>query len=115
MPQEILLKQLLLDPERQCHREAAVAPWCEGKIRLQQPLEFDERLVVEDNKIDVAEPDLRVVEAIAHGVGRKTRVVLAAAESLLLRRRDDLSVDDQHGSAVVIERGQTEDAHQKIV
>ena len=63
-----------------------------GEVGLEQPLELDERLVVEDDVVDVVERDLAFAQAILDRVGREVGVVLLAREALFLRGRDDLAV-----------------------
>src|SRR5271155_1514446 len=106
--QEVLEKQLLPQPRWNRHSERSKAVWREGEISFEQTLEFQEWLVVEDNTIDALSTDAGFHEAELDGAPRKSRVVLPAAESLLLDRGDDLAVRKQGSRAVVIERGQAE-------
>ena len=57
-PQQILLKQLLANPDRDRRRERAEAARREGDVGFEQPLELQERLFVEDDIVDVGERDL---------------------------------------------------------
>ena len=109
--QELLLEQLLLQPERDRHAKGTEAPGGECKIGFEQPFELEERLVVERDMIDVGEADAGLGQAIGDGVMRETGIVLLAGEALLLGGGDDLSVDDQCRGTVVIERGQSENSH----
>src|SRR4051812_41117893 len=61
--------------------------------------------------VDLAERDVPLAQAICQGVMREPRVVFFARETLLLSGGDDLAVDDKGCSAVVIERGQSENSH----
>ncbi len=107
--QEHLLEQLFLEPHRQRHAERLEAARREREVGLEQPLELQERLVVEYDVVDGVELDAGLGEAIVHGVLRIARVMLLAGEALLLRRRDDLAVLDQRGCAVVVERRDAEE------
>ena len=109
--QELLLEQLLLQPQRDRHAEGAEAPGSECEIGFEQPFELEERLVVERDMIDVGEADAGLGQAIGDGVMRETGIVLLAGEALLLGGGDDLSVDDQCRGAIVVERGQSENSH----
>ena len=51
------LEQLLAQPDRHCHAEGAEALRAIREIGLEQALELQERLVVEDDVINVAEID----------------------------------------------------------
>jgi hypothetical protein len=55
LAQQALLEQLFLEPERDRHLERAEAPRRERNIGLEQPLEFQERLVVEGDVVDLGE------------------------------------------------------------
>ena len=52
-----LLEQLLAQPQRQRHPERCEAARAIGEIGLEQPLELEKWLVVEDDAVDVLEPD----------------------------------------------------------
>ena len=117
---QVLLEQLLLDPDRQGVPERREATRREGEVGLEQALELQERLVVEGDVIDVLGRDSGRLEAIARGVDREAGIVLLAREAFLLRRCDDLSIHHQRRRRVVIEGRQSEYLHvgsapQKIV
>ena len=68
----------------------------EGQIGLQQPLELQQRLVVEADVVEIARasrPGLG--QAVVDGVLRKPGVVLLAGEAFFLGGGDDPAVDDQ--------------------
>ena len=117
--QQGFLEQLLLDPDRDRRRKGAEPARRERHRGLEQTFELQEGLVVEGDPIDLPEPDAARLQAPRHGMGGIVRVVLLARKALLLRSRDDPSVLDEGGGAVVIERRESEDAHcsetQKIV
>ena len=69
----------------------------------------------EHHAVDLRKRASRLRQAIADRLHREGRVVLAAREALLLRRGDDAPVLEQRGGAVVVERRDAEDAHQKSV
>ena len=48
-----LLKELVLQPNRHRHPERAKPMRGKGQISLQQPLEFEKRLVVKGDMVDV--------------------------------------------------------------
>src|SRR5688572_33467824 len=109
----MLLKQttheeLLFDPYRHRGRKAAQAGGREGVIRLEQPLEFQEWLVVEGDRAQLVERDPRLLEHEAAGMNRKRRIVPASREALLLRRRDDPAVDEQRRGAIAVVGGDAE-------
>jgi hypothetical protein len=97
--------ELLLDPERTGHEERAEAPRGGGEVGLQNPLELEQRLVVEPHELQLAWLDARRAQTILHRARGERRVALLAGEPLLLRRGEDLPVAEQAGGAVVIEGG----------
>ena len=117
LPQQPLLEQLFLQPERDRQPERTEAARRERQIGLEQPLELDERLFVEHHVVEIGRFHAGLIEAIADRGRRKPRVVLDAGEALLLRGGDDAAVDDQRRGAVVIEGRNAEDArrHQNSV
>ena len=109
--QQVLLKQLFPEPYGHGHPKRRESPGREAQIRLEQALELQERLVIECHVIHVPKSDVPGLEAIGDGVRRKAGVVLLAREPLLLGGREDRTVLDEDGGAVVIEGGNAEDAH----
>src|SRR5215831_4207460 len=81
-PEEILLKQLLPEPERDRHPKRAEPARRERDVGFEEPLELEEWLIVEGDLVDLIEPDPRFGETVVQGLVRKTRVVLLAAEPL---------------------------------
>ena len=51
------------------------------------------------------------MQAIFYGVNWKTMIVLDACEAFFLGGSDDLAINDETGSGVVIERGDAENAY----
>src|SRR5579871_1267283 len=109
--QQRFLKQLLADPQRHCHLERSQSAWRIGEIRFEQPLELQERLVVKNNKIDIAERAAGLYQAILGRVRWKSGIVLLAREALLLRGRDNFAIAHQRRGAVVIKSGDSQNLH----
>ena len=109
--QQVLLKQLLLDPNRYRHGEGTEAPRRECHVGFEEPFELEERLVVEGNPVNVVECDAGFIETPSDGVGGIARVVFLAREAFLLRRGHDAPVLHQGRGAVVVERREAEDTH----
>src|SRR5262249_27497774 len=65
--------------------------------------------------VDRVEPDLSLLETVAHRVRRETGVVALAREPLLLRGRDDLAVAHQACRRIVIEGGEAENRGHQLV
>ena len=106
---QVLLEQLLADPDRHRHAEGPEAARRVGHVGLQQPLELQERLVVEGDMVHLVQPDAGLVEHAAHRVRGEARVVLLAGEPLLLRGGDRLSVHEKRGRAVMVIGRQAQD------
>ena len=106
--------ELVVHPERHRTQKRTQALWRVRQITLQQAFEFQDRLVVERDVIQVIRGDASLAKAERRGRFRKAMVVLLAREPFFLRGGDDLAVADQAGGGVVIERGQTQDVHGAI-
>ncbi len=101
--QQPLLKQLLLDPDRDGYAEGPKAARRERDIRFEQSLELEKRLVVERHAVDVARGDSGLIETVGNGAPRIAGVVLLAREAFFLRCGDNPSAVDEGRGAVVIE------------
>src|SRR3954452_21371812 len=113
LSQQALLEQLFFDPNRQGHAKRAEPAGCERQIGLEQSFEFQERLVVKDDIVDLAELDTSLLKTIPHCILRKTRVVLLAGETLLLGRCGNTPLHDKGGRTVVVKGRDSEDVHYK--
>ena len=96
--------QFLLQPLRHGMDERAVATGRVGEVGLKQPLELQERLVVEPDVVEVSGAEPSLVQAVVDGLDGKPGVVLGAREPLLLRRGHNATVDQDRGRRVVVER-----------
>jgi hypothetical protein len=61
--------------------------------------------------VDLVEIDFARVQTVSDCMGRETRVVLLASESLLLSRRDDAAVLNEGGGTIVVEGGDAKQSH----
>src|SRR5262245_59348521 len=75
---DVLLEQLLAQPERDRHCERLIATWREAHIGLQEPLELEKWLLVEHHVVNLVEPAAFVLQAIRDGMGREARILLLA-------------------------------------
>ena len=101
--------QLLLRPQRHEPQERPEPARGEGEVRLEQPLELQERLVVEADVVERLRGNPRLVETIANRMDGEPVVVLPAGESLFLCRGHDVSVDHQCRRRVVVEGRDAQD------
>lgn len=105
------LKEPVFEPDRHCCAERPEPARGKRQISLDQPLEFEQRLIVEGNKVDICETDFPFREAIGDCVGGVSVVVFLAGKALLLGRGDYAAVFNQGGRAVVIKGRNAENAH----
>ena len=71
--QHVLLKQLLAQPDRHGGAKGPKAARSGRDEGLKQPLEFQERLVVEGDVVDLGQPDARLREHIIDRNARDSR------------------------------------------
>ncbi len=71
LEQQIFLKQLFAQPHRHGGAERLKAARGEGEIGFEQPLEFEERLVIEGDAVDLARANAGVGDAPTDGVDGK--------------------------------------------
>ena len=88
--------------------EGEEACWGKGPVRLQEPVEFLPRLLVEDNVIQPSDIDTAGLQAITQGVDGEARIVLAPGEPLFLRGGHDHAITDEGRRGVVVERRYTQ-------
>src|SRR5439155_12038390 len=83
----------------------------EGQVRLQEPFELDQRLVVEGDIAQVGEGDATFPETVLDRLRREPGIVLLPGETLLLRGGHDRTVSNETGRAIVVKRRNTQDVH----
>ena len=85
-----------------------------GQVGFQQPLEFQKRLVVEADVIELLGPQPGLFQAVIDGLLRKVVVVFVAGEAFLLRGGNDLAVDHQRRGRVVVKSRDAENGNHWI-
>ncbi len=113
LDEQALLKQLLLEPQRQRLPERRETARRECEVCFQQALEFQEWLVVESDKVDVGGTKPGDLETRANGGAGKVRIVLHAREALFLGGVFDAAVDDERCGGIVVIGGEPENAHER--
>ena len=108
-PDVPIRKELFLDPQRPRHAERGETARRDAQVGLKDPLELEERLVIEPHALQIRGLNAGGAETVGHGLRRERRVPLLARETLLLSRGDDLAILQQAGGAVMIEGRETED------
>src|SRR5438034_739245 len=87
---QVLLEQFLLEPQRHRHAEGSEPARRESKIGLKQPLEFEKRLIIKSNIVDLVET-AGERQTVFDGIPRKTGVLLFAREALFLGGGDNVT------------------------
>lgn len=75
-----------------------------GKGRVQQTVQFDQRLVIKNNGIEICRRQNRLIQAKNKGLQGKGQGILRPAETLFLGGGDRHTVHEQSGGTVVIKR-----------
>ena len=79
-----------------------------GQVAEQQPFKGQERLVVENDVVQLVDRDSGFLQTILNGIFRETRIMFFSGESLFLGCCQNLSIFQQARSAIVIESGDTQ-------
>src|ERR1051325_2556461 len=113
---EFLLDQifhpyLFFQPNRHGFKEGLEPERSEGEIRVKQTVEFEEWFFVKSDKIDVADGDAALLQAVFNRFVREIWVVFFARETFFLGGSLDFAVLDEASRAVVVESGNPQDAY----
>ncbi len=73
------------------------------QIGLQKTIEFRERLLVVDDKVQLIPSQARLTQAIFDGLLRERCIMALPGETLLLGGSHDLPIHDQRSSTVMVE------------
>ncbi len=79
-----------------------------GERGFHDTAEFQQRLLRENDKIEIARANPRFPQTIVHRLPGKSRVGFDPSESFRLRGRHHATVDEERGGGVVEERGESE-------
>ena len=101
--------ELTLGPLGQRFPEHGEARRGVPRKRIEQPLELDERFLVERYNVEFFRADTRSLQTILHGPGREVRILLFSGEPLLLGCRHDLSVAEKSRGGVMVKCGDSQD------
>ena len=104
-------EKLFLEPQRKGLAEAPKPPRGEREVGLDQPIELEQRLLVEGHVVDFGGLESGLAQAIADSVPRKRGVVLLTGEALFLSGCHNPAVAHQGRRGVVVEGGDSEDVH----
>src|SRR5437899_10494500 len=87
--------ELVAQPDRQRRKIRAQTARSAGRVRLDEPIELDQGLLVEADEIEIGGRNSAFPQAIFDRALRKARIVLLAGESLFLSGSDNAAVLDQ--------------------
>jgi hypothetical protein len=79
--------------------------------RLEHAVAREQRMVIENDGVQLVCFDKGFTAAVVDGVPREPRIVLLAAKALLLSGRHDLAIASDGGGRVVVERRNPQDVH----
>src|SRR5436190_1693945 len=94
--------KLFAEPSGKDARKCTESSWSNCQVGFEHTGEFRDRLVVEDNRIEVLGFEARVSETELDGIGRKAFVVFLAGESLFLGCGDYLPVRNERRGGIMI-------------
>lgn len=96
------------EPVGEHGRERAPAARRDGEVGFEQACEFEDRLVVKNNRVELRGGQPGVLETKPAGLAREIRVVLPAREPFLLRGGGDDAVTEQGGGGIMVVGGDAE-------
>src|SRR6056297_2622751 len=102
---QILDPEFLLEPECHGFDEGTNANWRVGKISMEKPVKFLERFVVESDHIEFRGGNAPFRETMLNGLFRKPEIMLLAGKAFFLGGGDDLAINNQRCSAIMIKGG----------
>ncbi len=103
--------QLLPEPDRHGLGERRERAREGGQVGEEDPLELDERLVVEDHIVEIAHADAPLLEAIPDGALGDRRIVALSREALFVGGGHQPAVLHEGCRGVVVEAGDAQDVH----
>src|SRR5215467_12379949 len=103
--QKLFQHQLVFKPDQHCHQIRPNSLRREGNIRLQQPFEFQEGLVVKNDISEVLRRGLAAPKAKSYSAAWKSCVVLFAAEAFLLSGHNNFSITQQAHCTIMVKSG----------
>ena len=103
--------QLLAQPEGHGHDVRAQPLGDDREIGLEDAVELEQRLVVEDDPVELPLAHAPLRQAVADGVEGELVVMLLAGEPLFLGGGDDAPAVDQAGGRIVVVAADAEQLH----
>jgi hypothetical protein len=111
LPKKVSQQELFFQPHRHGGKKRLETTRRETEVGFEEPLEFDKRLVIEHNVFEILDSDPSFVQTILNGMTRETWIMLLSRKALFLRRRNNLAILHNTGSAVMVVRRDTENMH----
>jgi hypothetical protein len=95
--------KLFLEPERASLAEGSESSRRNAEVCLENPFEFQKGLVIEDNRLDIVESCLCLLQAEIERERGKRVITFFPCEALLLSRGDNCAVAKERRRAVMVE------------
>ena len=103
--------EFFAQPHGHRHDKASDPAGRKCQLGFEQALEFQHRLVVEGDEVELIATEPSLVQTVRHRALREPRVMLLPGETLFLCRCDDVAIDHESGRAVVIEGRNAQNIH----
>src|SRR6267142_2968034 len=111
LPDQLRDPELLPQPHRHRLGEGTEPSWKCRQIGREEPLELQERLVVEPHVVQILRFDLPRLETVLDGLMGEPLIVLLPCEAFLGGRCHQASILNEAGGGVMIETGNTQNVH----
>src|ERR1017187_2091628 len=104
----------VLEPNGHGESKTAKAGGRKGQIGFKQTIKFKQWFVVKCNVVKIFRMNAASLQTIRHGVYREIGIVFLARKPFFLRSGDEAAVHNQRRGAVVIKRGNTQNARHRL-
>src|ERR1700690_3512131 len=95
-------EKFFFDPNRHRGQKTQEAARSKRMVGFEQSLKFEKWFVIKRYSRKIVVINSRLCKNVATRMNRERRIMLLARESFLLRRGDDLSIDENRRSTVVV-------------
>src|SRR5262249_55259651 len=89
---QVSQQQFFLQPHRHGGKKGLQAARRKPNVGFEEPLEFDQRLVIKHNVLKILDSDPSLIQTVLDGTMRKSWIMLLSREPLFLCGRDDPTV-----------------------
>jgi hypothetical protein len=75
---------------------------CERQICLQEAFELHERFIIKDNRVEVRESTVRLIETVTYSVAGEGKVMFFPCKPLFLRGGQNRPIADHTGGVIMV-------------